>query len=79
MIIWLLHNLVEASIDLFRYLCRTLRANEPGKQLSISVTVKHPQLGQFFAVMLKMGLSSVPEVPSERAGLRILLRCVLWE
>lgn len=45
------------------------------ERLSMTVTVEHPHMGQFFAVLLKMRRSSALRSPSESAGLRILLRC----
>ena len=56
---------------------RTLHSNEPGEQLSVSVSVKHPELGSFFAATLNMRRSAMPQLANESAGLRVLWRCAV--
>ena len=53
---------------------RTLKTSAPGEQLSVSVTVEHPELGRFFAAVLNLRRSAGPQLPNESAGLRILCR-----
>ena len=54
---------------------RTLKASEPGERLTLSVAASHPELGDFFLASLSARVdAAAPAAPSERAGLRTLLR-----
>ena len=53
---------------------RHLSAPEPGKALSLSVNVTHPELGAYFQASLTATRSTAPHVPNEVAGLATLWR-----
>jgi len=54
---------------------RRLRTIEPGKNLHLSVSVRHPEKGNYFFAVIRGSLdSNAPNLPNEEAGLSILFK-----
>lgn len=60
--------------------CRLLRATEPGKQLSLIVNAKHPEMGLFFKARLDATACQGPckRCSNETAGLMTFFRWACW-
>ena len=60
--------------------CRFLRATEPGKQLSLIVNAKHPEMGSFFRARLDATACQGPckGCSNETAGLVSFFRWACW-
>eukprot|EP00890_Picochlorum_soloecismus_P000484 jgi/Picsp_1/1436/NSC_04915-R1_protein len=52
-----------------------LRTVEPGKNLHLSVSVRHPEKGDYFFAVIRGSIDSkVPNLPNEEAGLSVLFK-----